>query len=51
MIHGKILNIEAKIKTSKLKKKVGEGEETLKAAQHDFEGGIPCRTEKDIYFD
>lgn len=51
MIHDKILNIEAKVKTHKLKKKVSEGEETPKVAQHGFERGIPCRTEKDIYFD
>ena len=51
MIHDKILNIEAKGKTQKLKNKIGEGEENPKAVQHGFEGGIPCRTEKDIYFD
>ena len=48
MIHDKILIIEAKVKTHKL---IGEGEETPKVAQHGFERGIPCRTEKDIYFD
>ena len=48
MIHDKILIIEAKVKTYKL---IGEGEETPVVAKHGFERGIPCRTEKDIYFD